>query len=43
MISMLLLIHDEASPLTEFFEEPILPHNAAWNSSDEEIGAFWNF
>ncbi|MBW1645244.1 MAG: aldehyde ferredoxin oxidoreductase [Deltaproteobacteria bacterium] len=29
--------------LPEFFEEPVPPHNAVWDFSDEEIDAFWNF
>lgn len=29
--------------LPEFFEEPIPPHNAVWDMTDEEIDSFWNF
>jgi aldehyde:ferredoxin oxidoreductase len=29
--------------LPEFFEEPIPPHNAVWDFTDEEIDSFWNF
>jgi aldehyde:ferredoxin oxidoreductase len=29
--------------LPEFFEEPIPPHNAVWDFTDEEIDTFWNF
>jgi aldehyde:ferredoxin oxidoreductase len=29
--------------LPEFFEEPVLPHNAVWDFTDEEIDSFWNF
>jgi hypothetical protein len=29
--------------LPEFFERPVLPHNAVWDFTGEEIGAFWNF
>jgi aldehyde:ferredoxin oxidoreductase len=29
--------------LPEFFEEPVPPHNAVWDFSDQEIDAFWNF
>jgi aldehyde:ferredoxin oxidoreductase len=29
--------------LPEFFKEPVPPHNAVWDFSDEEIDAFWNF
>ena len=30
--------------LPEFFAaEPVAPHNAVWDFSDEEIDAFWNF
>ncbi len=29
--------------LPEFFSEPVPPHNAVWDFSDEEIDAFWNF
>jgi Aldehyde:ferredoxin oxidoreductase len=29
--------------LPEFFEEPVPPHNAVWDFTDEEIDSFWNF
>jgi aldehyde:ferredoxin oxidoreductase len=29
--------------LPEFFEEPVPPHNAVWDFTDEEIDTFWNF
>jgi aldehyde:ferredoxin oxidoreductase len=30
--------------LPEFFKyEPVPPHNAVWDFTDEEIDAFWNF
>ncbi len=29
--------------LPEFFEEPIPPHNAVWDMSDEELDKFWEF
>ena len=29
--------------LPDFFEEPVPPHNATWDFSDEEIDEFWNF
>ena len=29
--------------LPEFFEQPVLPHNATWDFTGEEIDAFWNF
>ncbi len=29
--------------LPEFFREPMLPHNAVWDFTDEEIDEFWNF
>ncbi|WAC07432.1 MAG: aldehyde ferredoxin oxidoreductase [Thermodesulfobacteriota bacterium] len=29
--------------LPEFFEDPVLPHNAVWDFTDEEIDSFWNF
>jgi aldehyde:ferredoxin oxidoreductase len=29
--------------LPEFFEQPVLPHNAVWDFTGEEIDAFWNF
>ena len=29
--------------LPEFFEEPVPPHNAVWDFSNEEIDEFWNF
>jgi aldehyde:ferredoxin oxidoreductase len=29
--------------LPEFFEEPLLPHNAVWDFTDDEIDAFWEF
>jgi aldehyde:ferredoxin oxidoreductase len=29
--------------LPEFFEEPIPPHNAVWDMTDEEIDSFWDF
>jgi len=29
--------------LPEFFEEPLPPHNAVWDFTDEEIDSFWNF
>jgi aldehyde:ferredoxin oxidoreductase len=29
--------------LPEFFEEPVLPHNAVWDFTGPEIDAFWNF
>ncbi|MEW6441163.1 MAG: aldehyde ferredoxin oxidoreductase C-terminal domain-containing protein [bacterium] len=29
--------------LPEFFEEPIPPHNAVWDFTDEEMDSFWNF
>lgn len=29
--------------LPEFFKEPIEPHNAVWDFTDEEIDEFWNF
>ena len=30
--------------LPEFFvDQPVLPHNAVWDFSGEEIDAFWNF
>ncbi len=29
--------------LPEFFKEPVLPHNAVWDFTDEEIDEFWNF
>jgi aldehyde:ferredoxin oxidoreductase len=29
--------------LPEFFKEPVPPHNAVWDFSDEEIDEFWNF
>ncbi len=29
--------------LPEFFEEPIPPHNAVWDISDEELDKFWEF
>jgi len=29
--------------LPEFFREPLPPHNAVWDFTDEEIDAFWNF
>lgn len=33
-------IHDR---LPEFFEEPLLPHNAVWDFTGDEIDEFWNF
>jgi aldehyde:ferredoxin oxidoreductase len=29
--------------LPEFFREPLPPHNAVWDFTDEEIDEFWNF
>jgi len=29
--------------LPEFFEEPLLPHNAVWDFTGDEIDEFWNF
>jgi aldehyde:ferredoxin oxidoreductase len=29
--------------LPEFFREPLPPHNAVWDFTDEEIDAFWDF
>lgn len=29
--------------LPEFFKEPLLPHNAVWDFTGEEIDEFWNF
>jgi aldehyde:ferredoxin oxidoreductase len=29
--------------LPDFFEEPVPPHNAVWDFTDEEIDSFWNF
>ncbi len=29
--------------LPEFFQEPVPPHNATWDFTDEEIDAFWDF
>ena len=29
--------------LPEFFQEPVPPHNAVWDFTDEEIDAFWDF
>ncbi len=29
--------------LPEFFKEPVPPHNAVWDFTDEEIDAFWDF
>lgn len=29
--------------LPEFFEEPVPPHNAVWDFTDEEMDSFWNF
>ena len=29
--------------LPEFFNEPVAPHNAVWDFSDQEIDAFWDF
>ena len=29
--------------LPEFFKNPLPPHNAVWDFTDEEIDAFWNF
>jgi aldehyde:ferredoxin oxidoreductase len=29
--------------LPEFFEEPVPPHNAVWDFTDDEIDSFWNF
>jgi aldehyde:ferredoxin oxidoreductase len=29
--------------LPEFFKEPLPPHNAVWDFTDEEIDEFWNF
>jgi aldehyde:ferredoxin oxidoreductase len=29
--------------LPEFFKEPVPPHNAVWDFTDEEIDEFWNF
>ncbi len=29
--------------LPEFFEEEILPHNAVWDMTDEELDSFWAF
>ena len=29
--------------LPEFFEEPVTPHNAVWDFTDEEIDSFWKF
>ncbi len=29
--------------LPEFFSEPVAPHNAVWDFSDDEIDEFWNF
>jgi aldehyde:ferredoxin oxidoreductase len=29
--------------LPEFFREPVAPHNAVWDFTDEEIDAFWDF
>ena len=29
--------------LPEFFKEPLPPHNAVWDFTDEEIEAFWDF
>jgi aldehyde:ferredoxin oxidoreductase len=34
----------EHDRLPEFFKlEPVAPHNAVWDFTDEEIDAFWNF
>ncbi|BDU71915.1 aldehyde ferredoxin oxidoreductase family protein [Mesoterricola silvestris] len=34
-------VHDR---LPEFFRtDPVAPHNAVWDFSDEEVDAFWNF
>lgn len=29
--------------LPEFFKEPLAPHNAVWDFTDEEIDSFWDF
>ena len=29
--------------LPEFFKEPVPPHNAVWDFTEEEIDSFWNF
>lgn len=29
--------------LPEFFKEPVAPHNAVWDFTDDEIDEFWNF
>jgi aldehyde:ferredoxin oxidoreductase len=29
--------------LPEFFREPLAPHNAVWDFTDEELDEFWNF
>jgi len=29
--------------LPEFFSDPVPPHNAVWDFTDEEIDAFWDF
>jgi aldehyde:ferredoxin oxidoreductase len=34
---------NKADRLPEFFKEPLPPHNAVWDFSDEEIDAYWDF
>lgn len=36
-------LNNKHDRLPEFFKEPVLPHNAVWDFSDEEIDAFWDF